>query len=204
LALYLAVWGFAQWQHRATKKAGRMKRATGSCKVVFEPEELEGPTVSGDKVFHGALEGSSRREVLNLSDRDAAGSGYIHVERVVGILDGHSGTFLLACSGMKDDGTSFAVVPGSGTGALNGISGTMTIRIRGEEPVYDFEYTLDTPEPREALLPHSLEAAPDEPQRDTGRVVRSVLPAISVVASQQAALQRMGVCALHVQRIFTR
>lgn len=203
LALYLAVWGFAQWQHRAAK-ISQMHRATGTCRVVFQPEKLESPTMSGDKVFHGALEASSRREVLDLPDRETAGLEYMHAERVVGTLDGRSGTFLLAYSGMKDDAACFAVVPGSGTGALNGISGSMTIRIRGREQEYLFEYALNAAQARKNSLPRSLETVPDQAQRDAGRIMRSVLPAVSVFASQQVGFQRVSVYALHVQKVFLR
>jgi hypothetical protein len=34
------------------------------------------------------------------------------------------------------------VVPGSGTGNLTGIAGTMTITIEGSKHIYDFEYSL--------------------------------------------------------------
>jgi hypothetical protein len=160
--------------------------------------------MSGDKVFHGALEASSRREVLDVPERESAAPGYMHVERVVGTLDGRSGTFLLTYSGIKDDGTSFAVVPGSGTGALNGISGSMTIRIRGGGQEYLFEYTLNSPQARKGLVPQSAQAAPEQAQRDTGPIVRSFLPAMSVFASQQVAFQRISAYALHVQKVFLR
>src|SRR5579884_4261309 len=71
LGLYLAVWGYAQWQHRAAKRINQMKRATGSCIVSFEPEGSGTAMISEEKEFHGALEGSSKREVLPIADHDA-------------------------------------------------------------------------------------------------------------------------------------
>jgi hypothetical protein len=67
------------------------------------------------------------------------------MERVIGTLHGHKGTFALQHSGTMTRGTphlSVTVVPESGTGQLVGLSGKMAIKIDEGKHSYDFEYTL--------------------------------------------------------------
>lgn len=62
-----------------------------------------------------------------------AQDGYLANERVVGMLDGRQGTFVLqhgavVGSGFGEEGRLFGyVVPGSGSGALAGLAGTATV-----------------------------------------------------------------------------
>jgi hypothetical protein len=83
------------------------------------------------KSFSGALEGESTAELLTCQSDPTdytAGAGYVASERVVGRLDGRSGTFIVQHGGVLGGGTaprSFGnVVPGSGTGDLAGLRGT--------------------------------------------------------------------------------
>jgi hypothetical protein len=72
-------------------------------------------------------------------------AAYSAVEIVTGILNGRSGSFVLQHTGVMHRGAqslAIAVVPDSGTGALTGLSGTMTIRIDGSHHFYEFTYTL--------------------------------------------------------------
>jgi hypothetical protein len=60
-------------------------------------------------------------------------------------LKGRTGTFVLQHSGTMTRGTphlTITVVPDSGTGQLEGLSGTMTIEIADGKHSYSFEYTL--------------------------------------------------------------
>jgi hypothetical protein len=72
-------------------------------------------------------------------------AGYVAIERVSGTLLGKTGSFVLQHSGSMNRGVptlSVSVVPDSGTGELEGISGQMTIdRVDGRHS-YTFEYTL--------------------------------------------------------------
>jgi hypothetical protein len=64
---------------------------------------------------------------------------------VNGVLEGRSGTFILQHSGTMNRGAldlTIAVVPGSGTGQLQGLSGKMAINIVEGKHLYDFDYTL--------------------------------------------------------------
>jgi hypothetical protein len=77
------------------------------------------------KRFRGALEGSSVAELISL--QTDGGAGYVASERVEGTLEGRTGSFVVQHGGV-DDGSSPArafghVVPGSGTGELEGLHG---------------------------------------------------------------------------------
>jgi len=99
-----------------------------------------------DKRFHGALEATSAGEMLSFRSAVAGSAGYVAMETVRGTLDGRAGSFVLQHSSTMDRGAptqSVAVVPDSGTGALTGLAGRMTIDIApGGAHAYRFEYTL--------------------------------------------------------------
>ena len=107
--------------------------------------------MSIDKQFHGELEATSKGEMLSLLDRASGSGGYVALERVTGTLQGKSGSFALQHNATMDHGKpslNIIVVPGSGTGELAGISGTMNIRIEaGGKHFYDFDYALATAAP---------------------------------------------------------
>lgn len=117
-------------------------QATASFKVTtWEPTpyeaEVEGPRLFRVKVckaFSGDLAGESTGELLMcVADPAdiAAGAGYVVSERVTGTLGERSGSFMLQHWGLSGGGaaprTAGHVVPGSGTGALAGITGRMEI-----------------------------------------------------------------------------
>lgn len=98
-----------------------------------------------DKQFHGELSATSSGEMLSAGTSVKGSAGYVAIERVRGTLNGQSGTFILQHSGTMTRGTpqlSITVVPDSGTGALEGISGTMTINIVNGKHFYEFDYML--------------------------------------------------------------
>jgi hypothetical protein len=98
-----------------------------------------------DKEIHGDLEATTKGEMLTGGDPKSGTAGYVAIELVTGILAGKHGSFALQhFATMDQDGPkmSVAVVPGSGTGELKGISGTFTIRIEKAQHFYDLDYTL--------------------------------------------------------------
>jgi hypothetical protein len=98
-----------------------------------------------DKQFHGDLEGISKGEMLGAGDPSKGTAGYVAVEHITGTLHGHTGSFAMQHIGTMDQGKlqlSVTVVPGSGTGELDGISGTMTITNTAGKHSWSFEYTL--------------------------------------------------------------
>lgn len=75
--------------------------------------------------YHGDLEGESAMEYLMLY-RSVASATAIGLERISGRLNGKSGSFAIESRGGYEDGAAsgeFSVVPGSGTGELEGLRG---------------------------------------------------------------------------------
>jgi len=129
--------------------------ASGTFDVKLTPQAAEDSDaglgrMAIDKQFHGDLEGTSRGFMLSSAATVVKGSGgYVAIERVTGALKGRKGTFVLQHSGTMTRGTpllSVTVVPDSGTGQLEGIAGTLTIKIDNGKHSYVFDYTLpETP-----------------------------------------------------------
>ena len=98
-----------------------------------------------DKTFEGGLQGTSVVEMLASNAGDQPSGGYVALERFTGTLDGRRGTFMLQHSGtMSPAGMHIdvQVSPGSGTEALTGLSGRLTIRMEGTQHHYDLAYQL--------------------------------------------------------------
>jgi hypothetical protein len=127
-----------------------MTSATGSFEVKIIPLS-EGATdlslgrMSIDKRFQGALEATSKGQMLTGMSDVKGSAGYVAIEKVSGKLDGREGTFILQHNATMNRGTpqlTIVVIPDSGTGELAGLSGTMNINIADGKHSYDFEYTL--------------------------------------------------------------
>lgn len=101
--------------------------------------------MSIDKQFRGDLEGTSQGEMLSAGSSVKGSAAYVAIERVTGTLHGLSGSFSLHHTGTMTRGTPalvVAVVPDSGTGQLEGLSGTMRIIIADGKHSYELDYTL--------------------------------------------------------------
>ena len=101
-----------------------------------------------DKQFQGSLEGTSKGEMLGAGNPATGTAGYVAIEQFTGKLHGRSGSFALQHFGTMEENKFdlvVKVVPGSGTGDLSGISGTMTIKIVSGKHSYQFDYSLPTP-----------------------------------------------------------
>jgi hypothetical protein len=82
-----------------------------------------------EKRYQGGLEGSGTMEYVMAYAPDGSAT-FVGLERVDGRLDGHEGTFILEDHGTFRDGvasSTFRIVPGSGTDALAGLSGSATV-----------------------------------------------------------------------------
>lgn len=127
-------------------------RATGTFEVVMHPQppydDADGVQlgrISIDKTFAGDLTATSRVEMLSAMTSVKGSAGYVAIERVTGTLHGKVGGFVLQHSGTMTRGAPeliISVVPDSGSGALEGIAGTLTIEITGGKHFYTFDYTL--------------------------------------------------------------
>src|SRR5271166_5944841 len=142
VCLVLGATGHAQ-NPAAQGAPGKEKVVTGHASGTFEVKLLplaaeEGADpglgrMSIDKQFHGDLEGTSKGYMLSSAATVVKGSGgYVAMERVTGTLKGRTGNFVLQHSGTMTRGIpqlSVTVVPDSGTDQLEGLAGTMTIKI---------------------------------------------------------------------------
>lgn len=123
-------------------------QARGTFEVKLTPQATDAADLgrmSIDKQFHGDLEAASKGEMLSAMGSVQGSAGYVAIEKVTGSLKGRSGTFVLQHNGIMNRGTpqlTISVVPDSGTGQLEGLSGTMTIEIADGKHSYSFEYTL--------------------------------------------------------------
>ena len=101
--------------------------------------------MSLDKTFTGALEAVSKGEMLSAMTSTKGSAGYVAIEQVIGSLSGKKGSFVLQHFGTMNRGKDnliLEVVPDSGSGELNGISGKMLIKIDNRKHFYEFDYEL--------------------------------------------------------------
>jgi len=127
-------------------------RASGTFDVNLTPRALEGGSgeqgvgaLSIDKTFEGDLEGTSVGEMLSFSSPVDGSAGYVAIEQVTGSIAGRSGSFVLQHSSFMDRGSptqSISVIPDSGTGEFEGITGELTISITDGQHLYDFDYEI--------------------------------------------------------------
>lgn len=133
-------------------EAPKTMRAKGTFEVKLGPLETYNRSadakvgrMSIDKTFAGDLVGTSQGEMLSGGSPAEGSAGYVAIERVTGTLQGRNGGFLLQHSGTmtpESQKATITVIPGSGTGGLEGIAGSMSIQIEDGQHFYDFEYTL--------------------------------------------------------------
>ncbi|MDR9419605.1 DUF3224 domain-containing protein [Gracilimonas sp.] len=103
--------------------------------------------MSIDKTFHGELDAISKGEMLSAMTPVKGSAGYVAIEQVSGKLSGKKGSFVLQHYGIMDKGEDrliLEVVPDSGTGELEGLSGKMDITIEEGKHFYEFEYQLSS------------------------------------------------------------
>ena len=129
-----------------------MPQISGEFDVKMAPETLSATAaqsglgrMSLDKRYHGPLEASGHGEMLSVRASEPGSAGYVALERVQGTLDGRQGSFYLQHSGTMTRGAptlSVTVVPDTGTEQLQGIRGSLAIRIEDGKHYYDFTYDI--------------------------------------------------------------
>ena len=127
-------------------------KISGPFTVELQPidpnEDSEGVSIGRmliAKRFEGGLTAVSGGQMLMARAAVEGSAGYVAIERVTGSLEGRKGSFVLQHFGLMTRGVSeltVTVVPDSGTGELEGLSGTMTIRVEGAEHSYEFDFDL--------------------------------------------------------------
>lgn len=110
----------------------------------IEPAALGRQTI--DKRFHGDLDATSLGEMLAVMSTAHGSGAYVALERVTGTLGGRRGSFVLMHSATmtrSSPAMSVTVVPDSGTDELEGLSGSLVIRIDAKGGhAYTFDYNL--------------------------------------------------------------
>lgn len=98
-----------------------------------------------DKSYEGALTATGTGQMLTGMGGVKGSAAYVAVERITGTLEGRTGSFIIHHRGTMDRGAQaleIHVVPDSGTGELEGITGRMQIEFEGKQHIYVFTYTL--------------------------------------------------------------
>jgi hypothetical protein len=137
---------FSQGNHRMSAVA--KGSFTVAMKPQAEPDSHEGVSLgrrSLEKRYEGDLVGVAGGEMLTALTPDKGSAGYVAIERVTGTLGRRAGSFVFQHSATMDEGAqnlSITVVPGSGTGALAGLRGTLKLNIVDGQHFYEFEYSL--------------------------------------------------------------
>ena len=136
-----------------TKPTKQVAKGTFEVKMIplAAEEGIGDPTIGRlamDKTWSGDLTGTSKGQMLGAQSETEKGSGgYVAMERISGTLNGKKGSFSLQHHGTMSGGKfdlSVYVVPGSGTGDLTGIFGTLKILIADSKHLYELEYSLPT------------------------------------------------------------
>lgn len=98
------------------------------------------------KTFIGDLIASGAGIMLSAGDPAHGSAGYVALETVSGSLNGIEGGFALQQFGTMHAGEqqlSIAVVPGSGHGALNGITGVFNLTVEDDGTHrYELDYEV--------------------------------------------------------------
>jgi len=131
-----------------------MNRAAGPFDVNVTPQDdqSDDPLLSRmilDKTYHGDLDATAKGQMLAAGTAVKGSAAYVAIEKVTGTLHRRAGAFILQHVGTMNRNVpelTITVVPDSGTGELQGLSGKMTIIIAPDgKHSYDFEYALPNP-----------------------------------------------------------
>ena len=125
----------------------------GTFDVEMNPLDVSAEGINGvslgrmsiNKTYSGELNAKSRGEMLSAMTPVKGSAGYVAIEQVEGKLSGKKGSFVLQHFGTMSAGNErliLEVVPDSGTGQLNELTGHMSIIIKDGSHFYEFEYEL--------------------------------------------------------------
>jgi hypothetical protein len=124
--------------------------ASGTFDVTMRPgaTELDGAVARFEltKTFAGDLTGSGSGVMLSAGNPQVGAAGYVAIETVSGRLGDREGGFALQQFGTMQGGEQrleYEVVPGSGTGGLTGITGTLHLTVEDDGTHrYELRYAL--------------------------------------------------------------
>ncbi len=134
---------------------GEKMKISGEFDVKLSPLEISTQGQDGinlgrmsiDKSFFGDLSATSKGEMLSARSNIKSSAGYVAIEQVVGALKGKTGSFVLqhfATMQATNSLMNIEVVPDSGTGELEGLSGKMEIIIKDGKHFYEFDYKFNS------------------------------------------------------------
>jgi hypothetical protein len=125
------------------------QHAKGPFDVTLTPQESPAEATVARmllyKKFHGDLEAIAHGEMMAAHEPLTGAGVYVAIDRVAGTLHGKGGSFLIAHRGIRNSEgqqLEIVIVPGSGTGQLAGITGTVGIEIVNKEHFYSVAYEL--------------------------------------------------------------
>lgn len=125
------------------------KHAKGSFDVTITPQETADDAPVARmllyKEFHGDLEAIAHGEMMAAHEPLTGAGVYVAIDRVAGTLHGKGGSFLIAHRGIRNaegQQLEIVIVPGSGTGQLTGITGTVGIEIVEKKHFYTIDYEI--------------------------------------------------------------
>lgn len=109
--------------------------------------ELDGAVnrLNFTKTFTGELEATGAGMMFSCGDPQSGEAGYVAIETVHGHLGGQDGSFALQQFGTLHEGTQnlhYEIVPGSGHGALTGITGTLNLVVNDGTHRYELDYEV--------------------------------------------------------------
>ena len=151
VVLSLSAFAYSQTQKIKPKELPMTKHASGTFEVKLAPQQDDAAKEAGlgrmtiDKTFLGDLAATSKGQMLAAMTEVKGSAGYVAIERVTGTLHGQTGSFVLQHNGIMNRNVpelSVIVVPDSGTDALKGLSGKMSINIVDGKHFYEFEYSI--------------------------------------------------------------
>lgn len=124
-------------------------RAAGTFEVDLTPQPADAPPsitrMLINKRYSGGLTATGTGQMISFVSGVEGSAGYTALELVEGELEGLVGTFVLQHSGIMDRGApqlSLTVVPDSGTDALTGLRGEMSIEIDNGLHRYELAYSI--------------------------------------------------------------
>lgn len=115
-------------------RMARTAHGTFDVELVPHGTELDGAVARMDmtKSFHGDLDAVGAGIMLSAGDAPSGTAGYVAIETVRGSLAGVTGGFALQQFGTMQSGAQtlhYAIVPGSGSGELAGVTGFLILTI---------------------------------------------------------------------------
>ncbi len=130
-----------------TELHGMLMSANGTFEVDLKPQEDEGFPAGRmliAKTYAGDMEGTGTGQMIS-KRIDGGAAAYFAVEEYSGTVGGKSGTFTLLHNGYMDNESRLLeinILTGSGTGELEGVSGSMRIIQDENGHAYEMDYEL--------------------------------------------------------------